>query len=331
MPSGKLPVLLLALLLAVAGALPMARAEGPRPFALDFYVDMSDDILADAGIEPGEDLIAAREVMIAGLPLIVGGHEGAIEGGWHTVAGGTGRYRAILADGLSMTSTLRAARTDFIDDRTGKAVGAATTEFRYATGSWLFGLQPSAEITRWDTEVTQQDAVIEARLSRAIAGGLSLASTARYRWREMIGGDATDRELASGRIGLAGRLPGDARVDVAYVVRQEIAFAQNGGALANGTLNAGPTLAIALPLGGTIDLKGNYEFTETRRYDEADPIRDGQTQQQHRLGLAASWDVGGEDFDIELSASYRYECTTPFAAGPDDIRHRGSVTVAMPF
>lgn len=330
MPFGKFSPLLLALVLAVASAIP-ARAEGPRPFALDFYIDMSDDILAEAGLDPGEDLIAAREVMIAGLPLTVGGHEGTIDGGWHTVAGGTGRYRAILADGLSMTSTLRAARTDFLDDRTGKAVGIATTDFRYATGSWLFGLQPSAEITRWDNDVTQQDAIMEARLSRALASGLSLASTARYRWREMIGGDARDGELASGRVGLAGQLPGDARLDLAYVVRREIAFAQGGDARANGTLNAGPTLAIALPLGGTIDLRGNYEFTETTRYDEIDPNQNGQTRQQHRIGLAASWDVGGDDFDIEVSASYRYECTSPFGDGGDDVWQRGSVTVAMPF
>lgn len=329
--SGNLSVLLVALMLAAAVSITAARAEGARPLAIDFFVDMSDDILADAGLEPGNDVVTDREIMIVGVPLKVGAREGAVDGGWHTVAGGTGRHRTILADGLAMTSTVELARADFIDDRAGRVVASAATDLRYAYGSWLLGLQPGVEISRWDTDVMQRDSVVDGRISRAIAGGLSLATTGRYRWRQMIGGEAADREIASGRIGIAGRLVDDARMDLAYVVRRETVSAGHGTVQPNGTLNAGPTVAVVLPLGGTMDLSANYEFTETTHHDAADPIRDGQSRQLHRLGLAASWDVGGHDFDVELAAAYRYECTSAIAGDEDSLRHRGSVTLAMPF
>jgi hypothetical protein len=316
----------LAVLLLAATSIPGARAETPEPLAVDVFFDLAGDALAEAGAGLDDGAPAASELLIAGIPLRISAQEDAADVGWRTVAGANGSYVVPITSQLSMTGRARVASTDFVDVATpDKAVASLATDFRYASGRWTFGLQPGVEVTRWATEIVQRDSILEGRAAMALGGGLSLATTGRYRWREATGDEALEREIAFGRVGVVYMLPEQARMEMAYAARQETVH----GAVV--LRSVGPSTVVSLPLDPFVDLSASYAFTGTTHYDTADAASDGEAQGQHRLGLAMTWDVGGEEADIDVSAAYSVELGRTAADGPDGLRHAATVSFALKF
>jgi hypothetical protein len=243
------------------------------------------------------------------------------------VAGANGRYIVPITSQLSMVGRAQVVNTDFVDVHSpDKAVASLATDFRYATGRWTFGLQPGVEITRWETDVVQRESSVEGRASMVLGGGLSIATTGRYRWRQTTADGALDREIAFGRVGVVYKLPDAARMELAYATRVEMA--RDTAVL----FSAGPSISLSLPVDETIDLSASYGFTETKHYEAAGTTSGDQAQDQHRLGLAMTWDVGGEATEIDLSASYAYELGSTAVGVPDDhSRHVGTVSFAFKF
>lgn len=330
--SARLAGLGVAVVLSVAVGTMPARAGAVDPLSVDFFVDVADDDLAEAAA--GDGTSSTGEILIAGIPLRIDTRDEAAAGGWRMVAGGHGRYALPITDQLAMTSRVSFTRTDFVDEVAGKAVASAATDFRYTGGGWVFGLQPSLNVTRWDTEIVERYTGIEARVSRKLTEHLTLASTGRYRWRGVAGGTAPDLGIAFGRLGLACRLPRNIRLDMAYVVRQEIAESALRGGEPSVTRGTGPSLAlvlpgVGLPLGGRVDVSVNYDYTVTARHDGA--AASGHSRDLHRLGVGAKWDIGGPALDMDLTASYRLEHGGTAPAQRGEARHAGNVSVALSF
>jgi hypothetical protein len=325
-PAGSLSVLWLAPLLAAASTSGV-RAETPEPLVVDVFFDLAADDLAEAGANAGDAAPAASELLIAGVPLRISAQDDAADAGWRTVAGANGRYIVPITSQLSMVGRAQIVNTDFVDVHApDKAVASLATDFRYASGRWTLGLQPGVEITRWETEIVQRDSTVEARASMAMGGGLSIATTGRYRWRQTIGNEALDREIASGRVGVVYRLPDVARMELAYATRVETAH--DTAVL----FSAGPSVFLSLPVDETLDLSASYGFTETTHYEVAGATSGEQAQDQHRLGLAMTWDVGGDAADIDLSAAYAFELgSTAVGVPDDDSRHVATVSFAFSF
>jgi hypothetical protein len=327
MPAGSFPILRLALLLAALASISGARAETPEPLAVDVFFDLAADDLAEAGANAGDAAPAAGELLIAGIPLRISAQDDAADAGWRTVAGANGSYTMPITGQLSMVGRAQVVNTDFVDVHSpDKAVASLATDFRYASGRWTLGLQPGVEITRWETEIVQRDSTVEGRASMALGGGLSIATTGRYRWRQTTADEALDREIASGRVGVVYRLPEAARLELAYATRVETAH--DAAVL----FSAGPSVFLSLPVDQAIDLSASYGFTETMHYEAADTTPGEQAQDQHRLGLAMTWDIGGDAADIDLSAAYAFELGSTVAGEPDDdSRHVATFSFAFSF
>lgn len=314
-------------LLAAVASVSGARAETPEPLAVDVFFDLAADDLAEAGANFGDIAPAAGELLIAGIPLRFSAQDDAADGGWRTVAGANGRYTVPITSQLSMVGRAQVVSTDFVDAHApDKAVASVATDFRYASGRWTLGLQPGVEVTRWETDVVQQDSTVEGRASMALGGGLSIATTGRYRWRQATGDETLDREIASGRVGIAYRLPEAARMEFAYAARVETA--RDSAVL----FGAGPSVSLGLPVDQTLDLSASYGFTQTMHDEGADATSGGHAQDQHRLGLAMTWDIGGDAADIDLSAAYAFELGgTAADVSDDESRHVATVSFAFKF
>jgi hypothetical protein len=306
-----------------------ARADALGPPALDFFFDLVGDGLAEADPIDGQ---AARRMLIAGIPLTIDARENEASAERRMTAGAKGQYSLYIADAVAVVGQARIAGTEFVDAETpGMAVASAGADFRYATRGWKFGFKPGFEALHEATGIAREDSILEGRLSKAIGGGLSLAATGRYRWRESFASGEPDRQIAAGRVGFASQLPHDMRLDLAYVGRQEVAIAGPDAAVCETIRSLGPSIALALPLHHSLDLSANYDFTAQTRYVEA---ADGQagwrTQDElHRLNLALSWALGGDPDAMQLSAAYRYEHGG--ADQPEDERHAGTVSLAVFF
>lgn len=297
-----------------------AQAAGASPLVVDLYFDLAADSLAGLDVAAEDVAFGGDKMEIAGIPVRIDTEEGDV--GWRTVAGARGSYTATLGRGLSFVGRANLANTDFVDAATADStVGRAGGELRYAAGGgWVLGLQPALEITRWADGRTQRDMIAEGRVGAPIREGVRLAATARYRWREAVGG-AANREIAGGRLGIVCDLPQDARIEMALNARHETGIDDT-------VASAGPSLALAVPLGETMDLSANYGFTETSRH----PVgtgSGGDSDSLHHLGMAMRWDVGDAAADIDLSASYNFERRG--AAASDRLHHVGTVSLALNF
>ena len=303
----------LALTLGALTAPGSSRADPLAPAAVDFFFDLVGDRLADA---PGADEATERRARLAGVPVRVETREAEAETEERLTAGASGRYALRLANGLTMLGKARVAGTGFADEQTpGAALAGAGVDFRYAQGGWSFGLTPSFEARREERGLAQRGSVLEGRASRALAPGLSLAATSRYRWRADSDGD--ERRIASGRLGFAAALPGQARLDAALLARRE-ASETAGVAISS----SGPSLALALPLGPALDLSAAYAFTaETAERSVA----------RHSLDLAIAWDLSDDDGSVQFSAGYRLERVAAADGAGDEDRHAGAVSFAVLF
>jgi hypothetical protein len=192
-------------------------------------------------------------------------------------------------------------------------------------------MKPGLEILHEGTGFAQQDTLIEGRLSRAINDSVSMAATARYRWRESVSGESPDWEIASGRIGFASTLPPDARMDVAYVGREEVAVAGCEIGACQTLRSLGPSVGLALPLRSSLELSANYDFTSQTSYaDAVEGQPEPRTQDElHRLSLALTWALGGDPDAMQVSAAYRFEHGG--ADQEEESRHAGTVSLAVYF
>ncbi len=318
-----------AALLASVAWFSAARADALAPPPVDFFFDLVGDRLADA--DSGE-ADAARRMQIAGVPVRVDASEGDAEADRRMTAGASGRYALHFADALSMVGRAKIAGTDFIDEETpAAAVASAGADFRYAGGGWTFGLKPGFEAVHEETGFAQRDSLVEGRASKAIADGLSVAAAGRYRWRQTTEGEAQGREIASARLGLASQLPHDLRLDLAYVGRREIVEAELDYGQPSVIRNLGPSVALALSLNRAVDVSATYEFTERSSYEAADGQPGWLSQDQHRLNLALTWELGGDPDAMQLSAGYRFENISASAADEAGARHAGTVNFAVFF
>lgn len=317
--------LFVALLFAAAALVPAARAEAGDPLALDLFLNIAADPLVDLGngfAEPA--LTSAGRTLIGGVPLNLAVREESADVLWRMVTGANVRYTLGLTDQLSVTGSGRFAKTDFADMAApGKIVTTAATDFTYAAGRWTFDLQPWMELVRADTGVTQRDAIMEGRASRALTDRLSLSGIARYRWREMIGPGTTDSGIAYGRLGFVCSLTELARADLGYMSRQET-FATGSV-----TRSTGPSLILSWPVEPNLDLAAKYEYTATAR-DSGDAVAATSKEDLHQLGLALTWGLRAERTTMELSAAYKLERFDPPGA-PGAVRHLGRVNFAVNF
>lgn len=308
--------------MAINGA---AQATGVSPLVVDLYFDLAADSLAGLDVAAADVAFAGDRMEIAGIPVRIDTEEGDV--GWRTVAGARGSYTAALGHGLSLVGRANLANTDFVDAATADStVGRAGGELRYAAGGgWVVGLQPVLEITRWSDGRRQRDMIAEGRVGAPIREGVRLAATAHYRWRAAggrgAGGGAADREIAGGRLGIVCDLPREARLEMALNARHETGIDDS-------VASAGPSLALALPLGETMDLSANYSFTETAR-QPANAGAAGDSDGLHHLGMAMRWDVGGDAADIDLSAAYNLERRG--AAAANRLHLVGTVGLALNF
>jgi hypothetical protein len=296
-----------------------AQATGAAPLVVDLYFDLAADSLGGLDVAAEDVAFGGDRMEIAGIPVRIDTAEGDV--GWRTVAGARGSYKAALGHGLSFTGRADLANTDFVDAATAdSAVGRAGGELRYASGGWVLGIQPGLEITRWTNGGLQRDTIAEGRVAAPLLDGMRLAATARYRWRKATGEGAADREIAWGRVGLICDLPLDARLEMALNARQETGIDMVG--------SAGPSLSLAVPVAEALRLSANYGYTETTR-TAVDTAPDGDRSGLHHLGLAMSWDVGGDESDMDLSAAYSFERRG--AATADRLYHAGTVSLALSF
>lgn len=322
-PGSSVAAALIPALGALVAAAP-AQADPVGPLAIDFFVDLADGTFAAPSEASMDGAAAADAVLMDAFPVRI---TDSADGGWRMVAGATGRYTVAVTEQLQMTTRVGLTTTDFVDVSTpDKAAMSANTEFRYASNGWTVALQPGLEIVRRNTELTQRDAVLDARLSKAIAYGVSLSSTARYRWRDGLARNAADHEIATGRLGFIYRQPDQPRIDMTYVVRQEVAKTASAAHQPT-TVSVGPSFVLALPLGETIDLTANYDFIDTDHR-----AADGGTnaRYQHLLGMRMSWDIAPDLSGIQLQANYR--CELSGATGSQgEARHAGTVSLALNF
>jgi hypothetical protein len=323
-----------AVILVAVMAMAPARAGPAEQPPIDFFFDLAGENLAEAGIDPGDGTPLRSGIEIGGIPLQVGVDDGATDLGWHMVAGARGRYRLDLTDGLAVIAKGSATRTTFFDGAVpGRAAAAGSTDFRFAAGGWTLGLKPGFEVTRWESGLLREDGSVEARIARGIIGGLSLATSARYRWRLATGPGALGSEAAAGRFGLTWRLPEEGRMELAYSARREAWRAAGSSACRDDAvaLSTGPSVALALPLDSVLDLNASYAFTETvgTNADAAAGMVAAGTQDLHQLGVALTWDVGGALADLQLSAAYRYERQS--LDGQDEDRHAATLNLAVGF
>jgi hypothetical protein len=306
-----------------------ARADAFGSSPVDFYFDLVGDRLADADSDAAD---SEHRMLIAGVPVRVNGREGDAETDRRMTAGANGRYVLNFADALHMVGKAKIAGTDYIDEQTpAAAVASAGADFRYATAGWTLGLKPGVEAIREETGFAQRDSLIEGRASKAIAPGLSIAATGRYRWRTTAEGEAMDREIASARIGFASQLRPDMRMDVAYVGRQETLDAWAEYGQSSVIHSHGPSFAVALSLDPTVDLSANYEFTDRSSYDAAEDAPAWRSEDQHRLNLALTWELGGNPDAMRLSTGYRFEHVGASAGDRAGARHAGTVNFAVFF
>ena len=318
-----------AALLASVAWFPAARADALAPPPIDIFFDVVGERLTDANAGEAN---APRKMQIAGVPVRVDASEGDAEADRRMTAGASGRYALQFADALSMVGRAKIAGTDFIDEETpAAAVASAGADFRYAGGGWKFGLKPGFEAVHEETGFAQRDSLVEGRALKAIADGLSVAATGRYRWRQTTEGEAQGREIASARLGLASQLSQDVRMDLAYVGRQEIVEAGLDYGQPSVIRNLGPSVALALSLNRAIDVSATYEFTERSSYEAADGQPGWLSQEQHRLNLALTWALGGDPDAMQLSAGYRFENISASAADEAGDRHAGTVNFAVFF
>jgi hypothetical protein len=305
-----------------------AAADPAGPAPIDFFFDLVGDTLTDVMLA---DEDAARRALIAGVPLTIDAREDD-EAQRRMTAGANGRCSMNIADIVSVIGNARIVGTEFLDDEApSRTVASAGADFRYAARGWKLGMKPGLEFLHEGTGFAQEDAVIEGRLSRALNDNLSVAATARYRWRESVSGESPDWEIASGRIGFASTLPHDAHMDVAYVGRQEVAVAGCEIGACQTLHSLGPSVGLAVPLRSSLDLSANYDFTSQTSYvDAVGGQLDSQTDDElHRLSLALTWALGGDPDAMQLSAAYRFE-----HGGADqeqESRHAGTVSLAVYF
>lgn len=301
-----------------ASATPLAA----EPLLVDFFFDLAEEGAADPEMPLDDTAGAPSEMLIAGIPVRLGEHYGPADDGWRTIAGARGQHTMLLGDELTTFSTFRVARTDFVaDSAPGKVVASAATDLRYAHEGWTLAVRPGVELARWETNVLQRDSSIEARISKAVGGGVSLASTARYRWRDSTA-DPSHVEIAFGRFGVVCSLPQQVRLEMAYMVRQETA--------AESTRGMGPSIAVMLPLAENVDLTANYDLTRTTRRHAAAARSDGLSWNRHHVGLGMTWSPG-EASDIKVSAAYRYDHGGAAVARRGRANHAGTVSFALNF
>lgn len=288
--------------LAVALLGSPARAEPASPLAVDMFFRVAGDYLAEVSpYREGQDDrdAAPQEMQIGGIPLRLG--EGSVGDDWRSMTGVNGSYTLPITGRLTAVSRVRFARTDYVDDEAiDRSTASAGTEFRYVDGPWTLGVTPSLEIIRWDSSVMQQEPALEARISRALGGKLTLTGSAQYRLRSSTNPEP-DREIAVGRTGFVYRLPAQINLDVGYVVRQETVRPQLASAQRDVIRRTGPSMLLAAPLAESLDLNLDYNLTDTIRSNATNQ----DTERQHQLGLRARWDVGGEIADIDMSAGYQ--------------------------
>lgn len=304
----------------------LATPLAAEPLLVDLFFDVAENGFEAAGngglgMPLDNTAGAPSEVLIAGIPVRLGEHYGPADDGWRTIAGARGQHTMLIGDRLTMSSSFRVARTDFVaDSAPGKVVASAATDLRYALEGWTLSVRPGLELARWETDLLQRDSSLEARLSKALGGGVSLASTVRYLWRDSTA-DQSDVEIAFGRLAVVCRLPQQVRLEMAYLVRQEIA--------AESTLGTGPSVAVMLPLIENVDLTARYDLTRTTRYQAAAQA-DALSWNRHHVGLGMTWAPGGAS-DIKLSAGYRYEHGGAAVAQRARANHAATVSFALHF